>query len=383
MALSLQNFSTLVQNMAAAVQSSAAALIDLTVGSPLRAILEANASIALWLQWLILQVLALTRLATSAGPDVDSWVGDFSLARLPAVAATGSVTYSRFSTAAASLVPLGALVKTLDGTRVFNVARDATNAAWNGSTGYAVAIGAASVTVPVVDVTTDALNNPSIGAAGNVAAGAIGLIASTVAMDTVTNAAPFTTGIDAESDTALRARFANYIQTRSRATPPAIGFAISQVQQGLQYTIAENTTALGAYQPGNFVVTVDDGSGAPASTLLANVSAAINLYRPIGSTWVVQAPTVTTATITLTITCSPTAAKTAALLLAVEAAVIAYVDGLPDGATLPYSRIAMAAYMADPSIVDVTGVTLQGGTADLVPGISGVIKATLASVTVA
>jgi hypothetical protein len=46
MQLALQNFSTLVQNMAAAVQSSAAQLIDLTIGSTLRAVLEANASLA-------------------------------------------------------------------------------------------------------------------------------------------------------------------------------------------------------------------------------------------------------------------------------------------------------------------------------------------------
>ena len=66
MQLSLQNFSTLVEGMAASVQG-AASLLDLTVGSVLRAILEANAAVALWLQWLIVQVLATTRLATSTG----------------------------------------------------------------------------------------------------------------------------------------------------------------------------------------------------------------------------------------------------------------------------------------------------------------------------
>ena len=53
MQLQLQDFTTLVRNMAAGVQGSASALIDLTTGSVLRAILEANASLALWLQWLI------------------------------------------------------------------------------------------------------------------------------------------------------------------------------------------------------------------------------------------------------------------------------------------------------------------------------------------
>ena len=44
MQLSLQTFTALVQNMAAAVQSAATQLLDLTVGSTLRAVLEANAS---------------------------------------------------------------------------------------------------------------------------------------------------------------------------------------------------------------------------------------------------------------------------------------------------------------------------------------------------
>jgi hypothetical protein len=61
MQLQVQDFTTLVRNMAASVQGSAIALIDLTTGSVLRAILEANASLALWLQWLIVQVLAQTR----------------------------------------------------------------------------------------------------------------------------------------------------------------------------------------------------------------------------------------------------------------------------------------------------------------------------------
>ncbi len=84
MQLSLQTFTTLVQGMAAAVQAAAAQLLDLTVGSTLRAILEATASIALWMQWLILQVLQMTRAATSSGADLDSWMADFSLTRLPA-----------------------------------------------------------------------------------------------------------------------------------------------------------------------------------------------------------------------------------------------------------------------------------------------------------
>ena len=83
MQLPLQTFSTLVANAAAAVQGSARQLVDLTIGSTLRAVLEANASLALWMQWLILLVLRTTRAATSTGADLDTWVADFGLARLP------------------------------------------------------------------------------------------------------------------------------------------------------------------------------------------------------------------------------------------------------------------------------------------------------------
>ena len=97
MQLSLRTFNALVQSMAAAVEASATQLLDLTAGSTLRAVLEANASIGLWMQWLILQVLRTTRAATSDGADLDSWMADLTLTRLPAVAATGTVTLSHGS----------------------------------------------------------------------------------------------------------------------------------------------------------------------------------------------------------------------------------------------------------------------------------------------
>src|ERR1700689_3330382 len=131
MQLSLQTFTSLVQNMAAAVQSSATQLLDLTVGSTVRAILEANASLALWMHWLILQVWQMTRAATSVGTDRDSWMADMSLSRLPAASAVGSVTFSRYTATASSFVPAGALVRTGDGSLTFGISVDITNSVWN------------------------------------------------------------------------------------------------------------------------------------------------------------------------------------------------------------------------------------------------------------
>src|SRR5262249_37500844 len=145
MQLSLRTFNTLVESMAAAVQASATQLLDFTVGSTLRAVLEANASVCLWMQWLILQVLRTTRAATSTGADLDGWVADLSLPRLPAVSATGIVTFSRITPTLAALVPVGTLVRTADGTQTFSVPSDTTNPAWaSTSSGYVVASGLAS-----------------------------------------------------------------------------------------------------------------------------------------------------------------------------------------------------------------------------------------------
>src|ERR1700722_20389393 len=90
-------FSDLVSNIATAIQGSASALLDFTVGSVLRAIAEAVSGVVLWLQAIILQLLTLTRAATSIGSDLDSWMADYSFTRLAAVASSGQVTFFCFT----------------------------------------------------------------------------------------------------------------------------------------------------------------------------------------------------------------------------------------------------------------------------------------------
>src|ERR1700722_5978208 len=124
MNLNLKAFSQLVEDMGAALQSSASNLIDVSVGSVVRAIFEANASVVLWIQWLILQVLQTTRASTSTGSDLDSWMLDFGLSRLPAVPSTGIVTFSRFAPNLAATIPVGSIVKTSDGSLSFSVTAD-------------------------------------------------------------------------------------------------------------------------------------------------------------------------------------------------------------------------------------------------------------------
>jgi len=131
MQLQLRTFDTIVASAAAAVQGAAQTALDLTVGSVTRAVLEANAGLGLWMQWLILQVLQTTRAATSTAGDLDSWVADYGLTRLPASTATGTVTFARFAPVTTALVPVGTTVRTSDGSQSFTVTADTTNPAWN------------------------------------------------------------------------------------------------------------------------------------------------------------------------------------------------------------------------------------------------------------
>ncbi len=368
MNLPLQTFRSLVEKSAAAVQGRCTQLVDLSVGSVLRAVLEANASIALWIQWLIVLVLGTTRAATSIGADLDSWMNDYGLARLQSVPAKGVVTFGRFTPGSTALIPVGALVRTGDGSKSFRVVGGSANSAWNVAlNGYVLSSGIASTDVPVEAVVA--------GSAGNVQVGTIALLATALpGVDTVTNAAPLTGGLDAESDIAFRTRFANYIATRAEATTAAVEYAVTSIQQGLVVSISENVDTQGNYRPGNFVVTVDDGTGSPPDSLLDTCSAAIDAVRPIGSTYSVQRPMVLPANVSLTVSVEAGFVKSQLQPL-VMAALIDYINALPIGAPMPFTKLAQVAYGASPRVINVSSVAVNGGTVDLLPGPSGVVKA--------
>ncbi len=357
MQLPVQTFTGLMQQMAAAVQGGATQLIDLTVGAVLRALLEAAASVALWLQWLIVQVLSATRAATSAGPDLDSWMADFSLLRMPGASALGTVTFSRYTSGLAATIPVGCTIMTQDGLTQFSVIADAALPAWNGSNGYTLAAGLISVDVPAMAAQS--------GAGSNVQAGTITVLTTPIpGVDLVINAAPMAGGTDPESDAALRARFTLYINSRSLATPSAILFAVASLRPGLRYTLLENQTLAGVVQAGNFCVIVDDGSGAPAASLLTAAQGAVNAVRPIGSTYIVVGPLVVPASVALTIE-TGTPGTHALVAQSVQTAIATWIASLPIGGTLAISRLDAIAHETDPGVISVTSTTINSATQDL------------------
>jgi uncharacterized phage protein gp47/JayE len=373
MQLSLQTFNNMVQSMAAAVQSAATQIVDLTVGSTLRAILEANASIALWMQWLILQVLQMTRAATSNGADLDSWMADFSLSRLPATPAAGVVTLTRFNTGLGGTIPVGALVRTADGSQTFAVYEDASLPAWDPVQGcYLLNQADASIDVPV--------RAQIAGTSGNVQVASITVISSALSgIDVVSNGSTFENGIDEESDAALRERFQAYMASRARATLTSISYAIASVQQGLSSVILENQDSTGAWQPGNFHIVVDDGSGYPSSGLLASVQVAVSAVRPVGSTFSVSAPHVVVANVQFTVALTGNADLTS-LTPSLSDAANRYINALAIADQLPASRIAQVIYSAFPQVTNVTNILINGQASDLIVPATGLARAGIVTV---
>ncbi|AQU86388.1 hypothetical protein B0W47_01750 [Komagataeibacter nataicola] len=358
MALTFQSFRTTLGNMVASAQGACPSLLDLNIGSPGRAMLEAVAGLGLWFQFIALQILSRTRLATSIGTDADSFVQDFGLTRLPGTAATGTVTFTSFSPASQSAtVAVGATVRTAS-SLVFSVVQDETNPAWSTSAGaYVRPAGTASITVPVQCATT--------GATGNVAAGAICLLGTAISgIDTVTNTTALTNGSDGETDAALRTRFVSYINSRSKATVSAIENAVTDVSADLIYQVLENVDTSGAFLPGNVVVFVDDGSGDVSDSVIDQVYAAVDDVRPAAVSIQVVRPNVVRPPVTMTVTVGATGDLTT-VQATISTNIATYLNSLAIGASASYSRLIQIAYAASTSVTNVTDVTLSGGTVDL------------------
>jgi uncharacterized phage protein gp47/JayE len=357
MALTTFSFSQITSNFATAAQASAKAALNFTIGSVFLAIAHATSGVVLWLQAIILQLLTLTRASTSIGTDLDSWCADYGFNRLSASASTGQVTFSRFTATMQAVVPIGAGVQTADGTQAFTVILDITNSAYNaGLGGYVLPVNTASVNVPVQAAVA--------GSGGNVQAATITALTTPVTgVDTVTNAASFINGVDAESDAAFRLRFVAYLSSLSKGIRAAIAYAVSSIQQVVSYTITENTAYNGAYQPGFFYVVCDDGTGFPPTQMLTNVGNAVEAVRGLTITYGIFAPIVETANVTMVLT-SATGFAHGDVIAAVALAITNFINALPVGASLPYTQLASIAYDVA-GVANVTGILLNAGTSDL------------------
>lgn len=352
MNLNTLTFVEVVQMIATAVQANAP--LPFNEGSPELALAEADAGVVMWLQSLIVATLMQTRASTSSGTDLDSWMADYGIVtREAAVAATGSVTFARATATQQATVPAGTQVQTSDGTQAFTVIADTSQAAWSASlNAYVLPANTASITATVQAV--------NAGIQGNVSANTITVIAQAVAgVDTVTNPAAFTNGVNAESDSALLARFQLALQGLQKGIKAAVAAAIEGLQQGIQYQIVENETFAGVAQAGFFYVVISPYN----STLESLVYAAIDAVRPLSVTFGVYAANQVSAAVGVTVTAAAGYTH-AAVATAVQTALSNFISSTALGAGISYSQLYSVIWSVA-GVADATGLTLNGATADL------------------
>jgi hypothetical protein len=362
--LPTRSWQAIVSTTIAGIQGRASSLIDFGQGSPLRAIVEGFAGAFLWLQAIALQILTSTRLSTSSGNDVDTFVGDFmptpigsTSPRLGAQASAGLLTFSRYTAGAATrFIPVGATVQTSDGSQNFVVIASSANVNFSSAmNGYVLAAAVASIVVPAQAFIP--------GAGGNVAAGVISVMTSPITgIDTVANAAAFTSGQDQETDAQLKARFSAYILSLSRGDYYGTALAIKSLGVGAQFALVENYNLDGSWHPGFYYVVVDDGSGYPSNAFIAQVTAAVQAVRPLGNQAAVFSPTVVPATVSMTITTTPGYDHNT-VVAQVAAFLTQSVNGLGLGVGLPYSILSSWAY-SQAGVSKVAAVLLNGQSGD-------------------
>lgn len=235
--------------------------------------------------------------------------------------------------------------------------------------------------------------NTAAGEQGNILADQIGLVATALpGVDTVTNQNAFTNGVNAESDTAFKARFGLWLISLAKGTSVAIESAALGVQTNLSCAVLNCVATIGGpSQPGYAVIAVDDGSGAtPQSTLNAIAGAAASQsVIPLGSIVSTVQATVIEANVVLTIVCANSAIKSVTVPI-VQDAIAAYIGslnvatvplaGAPPNNALAYGRLYQIAFDASSNVLDVTGLTLNGGMADIGGEPGTVVRA--ASITV-
>jgi len=397
--LNTQSFTTGLRNFVAAVQGACATLLDFEVGSILLAVAEATQGLMLWLQGLVLQVLGITRLATSFGNDVDTFCVDFMPAlpgsvtpalpngspRLPAVAATGAETVGRFTPTNSVFIPasittgdgLGATIQTLDGTQTFTVVADTTQPLFSAALGgYTLPAGQ-----PSGSVTVQALVG---GTGGNVSAGTLSVPQSGFSgqggggIDFVSNPSAYSNGINRESDAALKLRFQAFFNSLSEGTLGAFAFAITSTQQGLQYQIIENEDFNGQTDDGFVTIIIDDGSGNTPTSTVNKVASNVIAVRAAGIRSGVFAATKLSANVVMTIGIAQgflAATVQAQVMAALATGINAIGLGVPGvAASLDFMLLGQLAFNV-PGVASVTSVTLNGGTADLMATLLQTIKA--------
>lgn len=375
MQLNLKSFQQIVTDQAQVILASSNKLIDFAIGSVLRAMAESNAGIVMWLQSLILKLLSNIRASTSSGADLDTWFADFGFVRRQALQASGNVVFSRATATVQSIVPVNVTVQTVDGAVSFTVIVDTTNPDYDSNlNGYVAAVGEESITVPV-ECTVG-------GIVGNVAANTINLITTPiVGIDTVNNPLTFVNGEDQESDVSARQSFVLWLAALAKANYASISYAIRSIKGVANYFLHENTDLSGNVKLGFFYGIIDDGTnGVISPSLINTVRNSVDQVRGFTIRFDIYGRTIVTVNVAASIIVD-TGYTFSDMSAAATTAIQTYINSVEIGSPLRYTRIAQIIYNASPGIIDVTSVTINGATADILVSNTQAVKSGTITIT--
>jgi uncharacterized phage protein gp47/JayE len=356
MALPTLTYNQFLANITSALASQK--ITNLRAGSTAFAFAQAMSAMGISLQQLMVHVANITRLATSYGADVDSYVGDFGMKRLPAITTQGQVFATRTISGSTLIVPVtGAVCQTSINQIQFQLIGDSSQPNYNTSdNSYIYGPNDTSISM-----TAQAITNPlTLGIAANTLTQ---IVSGFVGVNSITNPLPFTNGMPAESDIQLKIRFVEFIGSLAQATETAIEYAINTVQQGLTFKLIETLTFGGAPYPGGFTVVVDDGTGNISSALLAAITTAILPVRAAGIVFQVFAPTNVPINVNCAVAALPGYSQSA-LEAQVESNIAAFINTLGVGVNCGIVNVG-AIIQNTPGVMEYSGLTLNGGTTDI------------------
>lgn len=233
---------------------------------------------------------------------------------------------------------------------------------YQGTTAATHANGAAiGVVGKAVIVTADVA-----GAAGNVSAGAITQINTTIAgITSVTNEAAFTGGADQETDDARKKRFTEFVSGLARGTKAAIQFGAKQVPNVVSAVCIDNTDD-NTINPGFATLYIADASGGANSTLIAAVIAAEESWRPAGLALTVTAPSVVTVNITANLKLAPGYDPTT-ITTNVTQAVTNFIVSLKMGDTVYFSKLIQTIIDVNPAAILKVDLTIPSADVAITP----------------
>jgi len=314
---------------------------------------------AIWAQ----EVLRRGFAQTTFGQYLDLRAAEHGLTRKPAVKATGQVV---FTGTPGIIIPAGTQVSTNGSETAPAVFFVTTEDSTIGSDG--------TVTVNIEAVES--------GTSGNVAAGAISLLAQPLhGVSSVNNAMPTSGGLDEESDESLLERLLLQVQY-----PPGTGNKYDYERWAKEVPGVGEAKCIPLWNgPGTVKVIITDSNGAPAGPeLIQQVQEYIapepgkgEGKAPIGASVTVEAPGVVTVDINVTLFYQP-GYDPVAVKANLETALASYINGLGIGETVRYAAIGKIIFETE-GVSDYSGLLINSGTGNIVVPENG--KAVLGTVT--